>query len=264
MGKGKKLYNNKKVMKALERLSAEWAELADGTAYGKSNEPDKSTKSIKSIKSTKLTKSAKLAKSAKSTKSDKSAKSAKGGNTDLITNAEPAKCAEVVKPTVNKSSTAKSGKYSRYWTKYIEQLNINRDDVDISKWGTGTTNKKILKETGMDFRECYNFDVYEACHIYSHIKLYMDYTVTDLSYDERDFGKFHGTLRQALCKILEGLELFLCSDRRYSNEAEYLKKCADYVHFFDNSIEIEKYSAEYKVLIQAMHLYAEVLPSIWD
>ena len=87
--------------------------------------------------------------------------------------------------------------YNFYWNKYMEELGVKRDNVDVATWSKGKTVDKLKNEYGIDYRECYNLDISIAIYIYSRLMLYKENTITDLEYENKDFGDFNGTLKEA-------------------------------------------------------------------
>ena len=145
--------------------------------------------------------------------------------------------------------------------KYMEDLQLKPNDYDVKTWSCGDHTIDIYNKTGMDFRECWEFDMYIALHIYSHLRLYLDYTCTDTEYEEYDFGDFHGTLKAAIWRVCDGLRLYV--EEGKEEEAVFLKKCGVYLgrELVDH---LDKYTAGSSVLKAALHLFAEIAPSIWD
>lgn len=151
--------------------------------------------------------------------------------------------------------------YNFYWNKYMEELGVKRDNVDIATWSKGKTVDKLKNEYGIDYRECYNLDTSIAIYIYSRLMLYKENTITDLEYEKQDFGDFNGTLKEAIDIVLTGLRLYLADEN--TDKKEYLDKCKEYLSI-DKVDDTFKYMAKCKVFKKAMNMLAEIGPALWD
>ena len=154
-----------------------------------------------------------------------------------------------------------STKYNFYWNKYLEELGLDRDNVDITTWGYGKNTEKIIKEIGIDYRECYNLDASIAMYIYSRLKLYKKYTIVDLNYEKQDFGDFNGTLEEAIDIVLKGLKLYIKNGS--SSDKEYIDKCQKYLGLKEVDDKF-KFMAVSLVFRRAIRMFAEIGPALWD
>ena len=178
------------------------------------------------------------------------------------------KLAKILGQKVNKKSKKKSkfemhyrDKYNFYWNKYIEDLNLKRANIDVSAWGRSQKIKKLKKKTGIDYRECHNLDNSIALYVYSRLKCYKEYTIADLEYEAKDYGDFHGTLKEAIDIVLKGLKLYLKRDE-YSVD-KYMKKCQKYLQYEEVEDNFN-YMAAGLVYSKAMKTLADIGPALWD
>lgn len=155
-------------------------------------------------------------------------------------------------------------KYNHYWNKYAKKLGLSRSNTDITTWSFGKMGKKIKKKTGIDFRECYDFDHTLALFIYSRLKVYKKYTVCDLHYDkDRNFGDVHGTMGQAIDEVLKGLKLYLKEQTVMTGDEKYLNKCKKYLKLTEVD-ETFVYKAPVLVCRRAFIILADLVPSLWE
>ena len=159
-----------------------------------------------------------------------------------------------------KSKVKKKYKYNYYWNKYVEELGLKYDDIDITNWTLGKNAKKIKKKTGVDYRECYNFDMSVALYIYSRLKAYKKYTIADLEYEEKYYGNYRGTLKSAIDIVLNGLKLYVKDE---AHDKKYLDKCQKYLGL-EEVPEHFNMLAPSMVFYKAMNMFAEIGPAIWD
>ena len=154
--------------------------------------------------------------------------------------------------------------YNYYWNKYAEKLGLSHSNTDITTWALGKRYKKIKDKTGVDFRECFEFDMTLVLFIYSRLKAYKKYTICDLNYDlDRDFGDVHGTMGEAIDEVLKGLKLYLQEHRVSSGNDKYLNKCKKYLKITEVD-ETFKYKAPLLVCRRAFIILADLVPSLWD
>lgn len=149
------------------------------------------------------------------------------------------------------------------YNKYLEEIGVKPERYDYKSWRKGKYTKKIKKETGLDFREVYNFDLSVAYYIYSRLQLFKEHTNTDLEYTSNKWGTFEGTLKEAIERVCKGLKLYIKDD---TSDEKYNKKCAKYlgINYDDIDDPMEKAELPYKVYKEALHLFAEIASSIWD
>ena len=151
-------------------------------------------------------------------------------------------------------------KYNYYWNKYIEDLGYKYEETDIRTWVMGKNTRKIKKKTGIDYRECYNLDDSIAMYIYSRLKAYKRYTITDLEYEDKDYGEFNGTLKEGIDIVLKGLKLYLKDNHVKEN---YLDKCKKYLGI-EEVPDYFSLTAPCMVFSKAMKVLADIGPALWD
>jgi hypothetical protein len=150
-------------------------------------------------------------------------------------------------------------KYNFYWNKYLKDLGCNRNNIDPTKFSRSSKTKKLKEKTGIDYRECYNLDMSIAVYIYSRLSLYKDHTITDLRYEEKDYGDYHGFLDDAINVVLTGLRLYI----RQSDTEKYLKKCQKYLDL-ETRPDFFQYTAAELSYKKAMNMFANIAPYLWD
>lgn len=148
------------------------------------------------------------------------------------------------------------------YNKYLEELGIPREEYDYTTWGNCKRLRKIKKKTGLDFRECYQFDSTLAYYLYSMLKLYTKYTVTDLEYEKQTFGDFEGTLNDAIKQVCKGLKLYIKYDFLITSMTKKQKKKV--AKYLGVSIDDLNYGSMVEVYKKALHLFADIAPCIWD
>ena len=124
--------------------------------------------------------------------------------------------------------------------KYLKKLKLKDKPYNFKQWKATPKIRKIKEKTGMDYRSVWNFDLTVAAYIYSHLKLYKDYTITDLYRTTFIYNGRTYSLSEGIDIVCEGLADYLSASIT-ERTVETLKKYTD-----------------------ALHLFAEMAPYIWD
>lgn len=87
---------------------------------------------------------------------------------------------------------------------YLDQLGLSRDDC----CGNFIHEKKIRRfverrKCGFDYRNVFNVDIDFAEWLYSHMKMYLEHNVHDLSFNNIEFEGKTYTLGEAIDRIIE-------------------------------------------------------------